>query len=136
MNHDEKRSFHKRMFYSQVALQRCFLRKIAVKIYSEFTGEHPCQSAISVKLLCNFFEIILWHGCSPVILLHVFKTYFYKNTSRRLLLSIGLWMSIQSLKGSITYETDVCKASYSCLHYEFWHTCDNLLHLRQLLQFW
>ena len=32
----------------------------------KLTGEHPCRSAISIKLLCNFIEIALWHGCSPV----------------------------------------------------------------------
>ena len=52
----------------------------------KFTEEHPCQSAISVKLLCNFIEIALWHGCSPVNLLHIFRTPSLKNTSGRLLL--------------------------------------------------
>ena len=32
----------------------------------QFTGEHPCRNAISIKLLCNFIEIALRHGCSPV----------------------------------------------------------------------
>ena len=31
--------------------------------------------------LCNFIEITLWHGCSPVNLLHIFRTPFLKNTS-------------------------------------------------------
>ena len=39
-----------------------FLRKVVLKICIKFTGEYPCQSAISIKLLCNFFEITLWHG--------------------------------------------------------------------------
>ena len=43
-------------------------------------------SAISIKLLCNFIEITLQHGCSPVNLLHIFRTPFLKNTSGRLLL--------------------------------------------------
>ena len=43
-----------------------FLGKVVLKLCSKFTGEHPCQSAISVKLLCNFIEITLQHGCSPV----------------------------------------------------------------------
>ena len=30
------------------------LRKGVLKIYSKLTGEHQCQSAISVKLLYNF----------------------------------------------------------------------------------
>ena len=39
-------------------------------------------------LLCNFIEITLWHGCSPVNLLHIFRAVFLKNFSRRLLLTI------------------------------------------------
>ena len=57
-----------------------------LKICSKFTGEHPCRSAISIKLLCKFTEIALWHECSPVNLLHIFRTSFAKNTSGRLLL--------------------------------------------------
>ena len=37
-------------------------------------------------ILCNFIEITLRHGCSPVNLLHIFRTPFTKNTSERLLL--------------------------------------------------
>ena len=29
----------------------------------------------------NFIEIAVWHGCSPVNLLHIFSTPFPKNTS-------------------------------------------------------
>ena len=65
---------------------RGFLRKGALKICSKFTGQNPCESAISVKLLCNFTQITLWHGCSPVNLLYIWRTPFSKNTSRRLLL--------------------------------------------------
>ena len=43
---------------------------------------------ISIKLPCNFIEIILRHGCSSVILLHIFRTPFLKNTSGRLFLDI------------------------------------------------
>ena len=63
-----------------------FLGKGVLKICSKFTGEHPCQSAISIKLQSNFFEIALRHGCSPANLLHIFRTPFPKNTSGRLLL--------------------------------------------------
>ena len=34
-----------------------FLGKSVLKICSKFTREHPCQSAISIKLLCNFINI-------------------------------------------------------------------------------
>ena len=37
--------------------------------------------------LLNFIEITLQHGCSPVNLLHIFRTPFYKNTYRELLLT-------------------------------------------------
>ena len=30
-----------------------FLEKDVLKIYSKFTGEHPCRSAISIKLRCS-----------------------------------------------------------------------------------
>ena len=64
-----------------------FLIKGVLKIYSKFTGEHPWRSVISIKLQSNFIEITLWHECSPVNLLYIFRTPFIKNTSGRLLLS-------------------------------------------------
>ena len=44
---------------------------------------------VSIKLLCNFIEIALRHGCSPVNLLHIFRTPFTKNISGWLLLHIA-----------------------------------------------
>ena len=63
-----------------------FLGKGALKICRKFTGEHPCQSAISMKLLCSFTEIALRHEYSHVNLMDVFRAPFPKNTSGRLLL--------------------------------------------------
>ena len=37
------------------------------------------------QIYCNFIEITLWHGCSPVNLRHIFRTPFTKNNSGRLL---------------------------------------------------
>ena len=37
-------------------------------------------------MVCNFIEITLRHGCSPVNLLHDFRKPFTKNTSGRLFL--------------------------------------------------
>ena len=68
--------------------QEMFLRKGVLKIRSKFTGEHPCRSAISIKLQSNFIEIALQHGCSPVNLLSISRTPFSKNTSEGLLLNI------------------------------------------------
>ena len=39
------------------------------------------------KVACNFIEIALQHGCSPVNFLHIFRTPIYSNTSGRLLLN-------------------------------------------------
>ena len=55
---------------------KMFLLNGVLKICIKFTGEHPCRSLISIKLLCNFIEIALQHGCSPVNLLHIFRTIF------------------------------------------------------------
>ena len=51
-----------------------FLRKDFLKICRKFTGEHPCRRAISIKLISNFIEIALRHGCSPENLLHILRT--------------------------------------------------------------
>ena len=63
-----------------------FLWKVILKICSKFTGEHPCWSVISITMLSSFIVIALWHGCSPLNLLHIFRTPFPKNTSKQLLL--------------------------------------------------
>ena len=63
-----------------------FLRKGVLRICSKFTGQRPCRSVISIKLQNNFIEMILWHGCSPVNLLHIFRLPFPKNTFGWLLL--------------------------------------------------
>ena len=66
-----------------------------LKIYSKFTGEHPCRSVILIKLLCNFIEIILRHGCSTEYSLCIFRTPFPKNTSGGLLLILNRkWKNI------------------------------------------
>ena len=38
------------------------------------------------KVASNFIKIALWHGCSPINLLHILRPPFPKNTSGRLLL--------------------------------------------------
>ena len=65
-----------------------FLRKGVIKICSNFTGEHPCRGVILIELLCNFIEIGLRHICSPVNLLHIFRTPLPRNTSVWLLLHL------------------------------------------------
>lgn len=42
-----------------------------LKVRRKFTGELPWQSVISIKSICS---------CSPVSLLHIFRTPFHKST--------------------------------------------------------
>ena len=75
--------------FSRVRSSRpdAFLRRKGIlKIRSKFIGEHPCRSVISINVLCNFIEITLRQGCSPVNLLDIFRTPFPKNISGWLLL--------------------------------------------------
>ena len=64
------------------------LRIGVLKICSKFAGEHPCRSVISTKLIRNFIEMTLRHGCFSVNLLNNFRISFDKNTSEWLLLNI------------------------------------------------
>ena len=75
------------------------LRKGVLKISRKFTGEHPCQSLISIRLKSNFIEITLRHGCSPVNLRHICRTPFSRNTSGWLLLII---ISFRKLRPDFT----------------------------------
>ena len=63
-----------------------FLEKGVLKICRKLIGELPCRSVISIKSLSNFIEITLRYVCSPLNLLHNFRTSFSKNTSGVLLL--------------------------------------------------
>ena len=72
--------------FSKSSYPKVLLVKDVLKICSKFTGKHPCRSVISIKLQGKFIEITLWHGCSPVNLLQIFRTLFSKNTSEWLLL--------------------------------------------------
>ena len=94
--------FLKNKFLSDVHAEPCqtsrsshpevFSEKGVLKIYSKFAGEHPCRSAISIKVQSNFIEITFRHECSPVNWLHIFRTSFLKNTYGRLLLSLFTYL--------------------------------------------
>ena len=66
---------------NKISHQEVYLGKSVLKTCIKFTGEHSCQSAISIKLLCNFIEIALRHGCSPVNLLHIFRYLLLRTLS-------------------------------------------------------
>ena len=77
----------KQIFIANIQKQpsRGVPRKRCSENIIKFTGENPCRSVISIII-----EIALRHGCSPVNLLHIFKTPFSRNTSGRLLLNLTL----------------------------------------------
>ena len=77
----------------QKQLSRCVVRKRCSENMLQIYRRTPWRSVISVKLQNNFIEITLWHGCSPVTLLHIFRTSFPKKTSGRLLLIFVLSMN-------------------------------------------
>ena len=60
-------------------------KKKFFEIRSKFTEEHPGRSVISIKLLCNYIEILLLHGCSPINLQRIFRTPLDGCFMRRLL---------------------------------------------------
>ena len=60
------------------------------------------------KHYCNFIETALRHGCSPVNLLHIFRTPFPKNTSVGLLLRQGKKFQISFF----------CFLQVECHHYD------------------
>ena len=60
----------KLIFIARSSHPEVFLAKGVLKIFSKFTGEHRCRIGIT-----------LLHGCSPVNLLHIFRTPFHRNTS-------------------------------------------------------
>ena len=74
--------------YSASSHPEVFLRKGALKICTKFTGEHPCRSAILIKLHSNFLKMAPRHGWYPVNLLHIFRALFLNNSYWRLLLFI------------------------------------------------
>ena len=71
----------------RTSLPEVLFGKGVLKICSKFIGADTCRIVISIKLQSNFIKITLQHWCSPVNLLHIFRTPFSQNSSGRLLLS-------------------------------------------------
>ena len=81
-----KEIFHGKLHFFRSSSPGVFLGKGILKICSKFAGEHLYRSLILIMLQCNVIEITFGHRCSPVNLLHIFRTPFTKNTSGRLFL--------------------------------------------------
>ena len=111
----------------QKQLSRGVLRKSFLKICSWFTGEHSYYSVILKKLLCNFIEIPLRHGYSPVNLLHIFRTPFPKSTSGGLLLNRINYLCQQVMNSSAWHLVFVLHISQSLFSFSQ-HIFNNLLH--------
>ena len=63
-------------------MPKCDFNKVEKPaLESLFSKETPTQ-------VCNFIEIALWHGRSPINLLHIFRTPFTKNAFGRLVLNV------------------------------------------------
>ena len=98
-----------------------FLGKGVLKISSKFTEKHPCWSAISIKLLCDFIKVTLRHGYSPVNLLHIFRTVFPTSMPGRLLLSLPKYIKLH-----LTNRFN--QIQYAC--------CDNYFFINEEMCFW
>ena len=94
-------------FIDRSSPSEVFLGKGVLKICSKLTGEHPCQSVISITLQSNFIEIALRHGFSSGNFRHIFRTSFSQNNSGRLLLyktNENLYLlSVVNLRQSFSY---------------------------------
>ena len=68
-----------------------FLEKGVLRICSKLQENTHVEVCFKLMFQSNFIEITLRHyGCSPVNLLHVFRTPFHKNTSGWLLLNLSV----------------------------------------------
>ena len=73
--------------------QRCSKENLFWK-YAANLQENTDVKCDFNKVFCNFTEIPLRYGYSPVNLLHIFRTSFYKNTYGRLLLLLSETVTI------------------------------------------
>ena len=67
------------------------------------TAEEATILKIYMLLQSNFIEITLWHGCSPVNLLHIFRAYFPKTTPGWPLLKSAVHKNFTNLQGNPSY---------------------------------
>ena len=86
---------------------RSVRRKRCSENMQQIYMRHPCRIAISIKLLCNFTEIILRHGCSSVNYAAYFqKTFSWEHSGWLLLFiltittKIKLFIEVDYVQGS------------------------------------
>ena len=76
------------MKFSNFCHSSCIQKQPPREVLKKKRSENMQQ--IYRRICSNFIEITHWHGCSPVSLLHIFRTLFPRNTSGWLLLCISL----------------------------------------------
>ena len=84
---DSRRNIEKKWLQKQ--LTRCVLKKRCSEKMQQIYRRAPMSKCNFNKFANNFIEIALQQGCSPVNLLHIFKTPFLKSTSGLLLLCVN-----------------------------------------------
>ena len=97
-------AYHCKKSTTRSSRPEMFRVKDVLKICNKFTEEHLRQNVTSIKLQSNFIEKTFQHGCSPVNMLHIFRTSFPKNTSGRLLLPYNDFYIIP--------RSDICSSSW------------------------
>ena len=101
----------KRYHIFQKQSSRGFLRKEYSENMHQIYRRTPMPKCDFNKVACNFIEIALRHGCSPVNLLHIFRTPFYKNSYEGLLL-ILVWQLLCRWYGFSWNKTNVKKGHF------------------------
>ena len=79
----------------------------------------PCRTPMpKYNLQSNFIEILLWHGCFYVNLLHVFGTTFPKNTSGGLLSCLVSYSYFETSIKLIQYFLLTSSRTSQCLYHK------------------
>ena len=83
-----------------------------VRCFKNLAVQHPCRSAISIKLLCNFIEIALRHGCYAATFLKYVRLFSILCMKWSILLPISChqqciswckWKPVDSLLALLTH---------------------------------
>ena len=91
---------------------RCVLEEKYSENMQQIYRRTPMWKCDSIKLLCNFIEITLQHGCSHANLRHVFRATFTRNTSGELRLSkltklwwllVEMWYHLAVLRNLVPF---------------------------------
>lgn len=95
-----------------------FLQISVLQTWTIFTGEHPCTSAISMKLHNNLIEITLLQWSSPVKLLHSCRQLFRRTPLGDCFCKSNKSIKLKINKYQLNYKRLHSKILFSlCLHW-------------------